>query len=105
MEGQRVDRHKRTSMAPEAKAFGHHHFGLARTNNDTFAHASMAASGGHLDPEAHESRPVRIQGRGTHFSLSGPKAAVQEEAHKMEPLSFRYHGLLERRPENGARIR
>ena len=104
LEGVRVNRHKRTSMAPEAKPFGHHHFGLRRTNTDTFAHASVA-TGGHFDQEAHETRPVRIQGRGTHFSLSGPKAAVQEEAKRMEPLSFRYHGLCERRPENGARIR
>ena len=104
LEGHRVNRHKRTSMAHEAKPIGHHHLGLRRTDLDTFAHASMPTSG-HLDLEAHETRPVRIQGRGTHFSLSGPKAAVQEEAKKMEPLSFRYHGLLERRPENGARIR
>ena len=105
MEGHRVDRHKRTSMAHEAKPFGLNHFGLTRTDIDTFAHASIPHGGGHVDEDAHETRPVRIQGRGTHFSLSGPKAGVQEEARRMEPLSFLYHGLCERRPENGARIR
>ena len=37
--------------------------------------------------------------------IAEAKAAEQEEAKQMDPLSFRYHGLLERRPENGARIR
>jgi hypothetical protein len=59
------DRHKASSMDPMAKAHGHKALGLPRASTDIFAHASNDGyHGGHFDPEAHESRPIRIQASG-----------------------------------------
>eukprot|EP01052_Picozoa_sp_SAG31_P010299 SAG31_NODE_561_length_14087_cov_5.151405_1_plen_263_part_00 len=73
--------------------------------NDSFAHrhSSHDIHGGHYHPAPEHKRPVRVQGRGSHVSLSGPGVAKAEILG--EPLSFRYHGLCERNPNNGAKIK
>ena len=73
--------------------------------NDSFAHAhsSNDVHGGHHHPAPEQKRPIRVQGRGTHVSLSG--AGLDQSALVGEPLSFLYHGLCERNPNNGVKIK